>query len=88
MIDRIGLDTSNLTYETNTLKVWKSEPILTTKLLNKIAQLGNGWQGLSYKSMHEITAVDTEWFMVVLLFWYCTIDQEAKDKRTFVTPCI
>jgi acetate kinase len=40
MIDRIGLDTSNLTYETNTFKGVESEPILNHKIgLNKIAQL-------------------------------------------------
>jgi acetate kinase len=58
MIDRIGLETSNLTYVTNTNKVEETLPIANHKIgLNKIAQLLMDDEIGVIKSTKEIQAV-------------------------------
>jgi acetate kinase len=82
MIDRIGLDTSNLTYETNTFKGVESEPILNHKIgLNKIAQLLMDDRIGVIKSTDEITAVGHRVVHGGATFSDTVIiDQEVKDK--------
>jgi len=58
MIDRIGLETSNLTYVTNTVKVEENLPIANHKIgLKKIAQLLMDDDKGVIKSTNEIQAV-------------------------------
>jgi acetate kinase len=58
MIDRIGLETSNFSYVTNTVKVEETLPIANHKIgLNKIAQLLMDEQIGVIKSTKEIQAV-------------------------------
>ncbi|NRT15491.1 acetate kinase [Flavobacterium sp. 28A] len=82
MIDRIGLESSNLTYVTSTSKLEESMPILNHKIgLVKIAELLMNENIGVIKSTEEIDAVGHRVVHGGTYFSDTTIiDQEVKDK--------
>jgi acetate kinase len=82
MIDRIGLELSSITYETNTNKVEESELILNHNIgLNKIAQLLMDDKVGVITSTDEITAVGHRVVHGGATFSDTVIiDQDVKDK--------
>ncbi|MEZ7498071.1 acetate kinase [Flavobacterium sp. Arc3] len=82
MIDRIGLETSNLTYVTNTTKLEETLPILNHKIgLIKIAELLMNENIGVIKSAKEIDAVGHRVVHGGTYFSDTTIiNQEVKDK--------
>ena len=82
MIDRIGLETSNLTYVTKTDKIEKTMPIANHKIgLQKIATILMDEKVGVIKSTQEINAVGHRVVHGGSSFFYTTIiDNEVKEK--------